>query len=70
MPHSALILGQDQLRFKNENVFIDLKHSFPFHFLSEVLTHDCVIHNKEKTDKSQKFNAKRVDSPFKFGKQD
>ena len=40
------------------------KCSFLFDFLSEVLKHDCVVHENGKTDESQKFNAKRVISSF------
>ena len=48
----------------DENVFINLKCSFLFDFLSKVLTHNCVIHENGKTDESQKFNEKRVTCPF------
>ena len=57
-------LRQDRLRLKSENVFINLKCSFQFDFLPKVFTHDCVVHEKGKTDKSKKFNTQRVESPF------
>ena len=56
----TFFLGRDRLRLKDENVFIHFKCSFLFDFLPEVLTHDCVFREKEKTDESQKFNLKRV----------
>ena len=47
---------QDWLGLKDENVFINLKSSFLFDFLSEVLT----------LTKARNLNAKRVISPFKY----
>ena len=61
----ARFLGQDRHRLKDENVFINLKCSFLFDFMFYVLTHDCVVQTKIKPDKSPKFIAKRVISPFK-----
>ena len=58
-------LRQDRLGLKDENVFINLKCYLSFYFLSYVLTHDCVIHKKDRTHKSQKFNAKRGICPCK-----
>ena len=58
-----LFLGQDRLKVKDEKVFINLKCSMLFDFLSEVFTHECVLHENGKTEESQKFNAKRVISP-------
>ena len=51
----AFYLGQDRLMLKDENVFINLKCSFLFDFMSLVWTHDCVFHVEKKTDESQKF---------------
>ena len=50
---------------KEENVFINLKCSFPYDFY--VLSIDTLLCHPWKnkiTDKNQKFNAKRVISPF------
>ena len=63
-------LGQYRLRLKDENLFINRKCSFLFDFLSEVLTHDCVIHENGKTDESQKFNAKIIIIPFNKNKKE
>ena len=48
-------------------MFMNPKCSCLFDFLSEVLTYDCVVHENGKTDESQKFNAKRGISTFKYG---
>ena len=44
----------DRLRFKDENVFVNLKCSFLFDLLTDVFTDNCVFHENRKTDKSQK----------------
>ena len=60
----AFFMVQDRLRLQDENVFINLGCSFLFDFLSKVLTHDRVVQENGKTDKSQKFNEKGVISLF------
>ena len=52
------------LTLKDEKVFISLKCSLLFDFLSEVFTHECVVHENRKADESLKFSAKRVIGPF------
>ena len=59
-------LGQDWPLATRMKIFSSSSNVL-FHLILQVVTHDCVIHEREKSDKSQKFNAKRVNiSPFKI----
>ena len=50
---------------KDANVFINLKCSFPFDFMSSVLTHDCVVHENEKNmTKARNLMAKEFLVPL------
>ena len=67
LEYTHFLSGQNRLRLKDENVFINLKYPFPFDFMSEVLTHDCVVYeNEKKTD--NRFNAKSLFVPLVWEK--
>ena len=58
-------LGQDRLRLEDENVFISLKCSFLFDFLSELLSHDCVVHETGKLTIARNSIQKELLVPLK-----